>query len=103
MIDLARSVVRFAKRLRSKHAIDRACAERLARLFRASLVPRRKPGRKPTDRVLTALKMRGEKLPWSDVYRAVIPGYAELHPCDRIHLSRNLRRAVAAFLKRRGG
>lgn len=102
--DLARAVTRFAKRLRLKHApIDRRTAEQLARLLRATLIPRRKPGRKPTRRVLTAVRMRSKNIPWPRVYHAVIDGFANLLFYERIYQSRKLRRAVAAFLKRRGG
>jgi hypothetical protein len=99
---LVRAVTRFAKTLRKKHApIERRIADQLARLLRSALVPRRKPGRKPTPRVLTALRMREQKIPWKEVYLAVIYGYATLHPCERILLARNLRRATAALVKRR--
>jgi len=97
-----RSVTRFAKRLRARHSIDRRTAEQFTRVLRAALIPRRKPGRKPTRRVLTAVRMRAEKIAWPEIYKALIDGFAELHPCERIHQTRKLRCAVAAFLKRRG-
>jgi len=100
--ELVRAVTRFAKTLRKKHApIDRRTADQLARLLRLALVPRRKPGRKPTPRVLTVLRMREQNIPWKEVYLAVIHGYATLHPCERILLARNLRSATAALVKRR--
>jgi hypothetical protein len=100
--ELVRAVERFAKRLRAKHApMDRRTADQFARLLRAALVPRRKAGRKPTFRVLTALHMRAEKISWKEIYPAVIDGYAALHPCERIYHARKLRRAVAALVKRR--
>jgi len=99
--DLARAVTRFAKRLKKQHAPDRRTAEQLARLLRSALVPRRKPGRKPTFRVLTALRMRSKGVPWPDVYLAVLYGYSDLHPCERLYHAKKLRRAVAALLKRR--
>jgi hypothetical protein len=87
--ELVRTVTRFAKTLRLKHApIDRRTADLLARLLRSALVPRRKPGRKPTPRVLTALRMHEQKIPWKEVYLAIIHGYATLHPCERILLAR---------------
>jgi len=100
--DLVRAVTRFAKRLRASHApIDRRTAEQLARVLRAALIPRRKPGRKPSAPVLTAIRMRAEKAAWPEVYKAVIYGYADLPFYERLHQSRKLRRAVAALLKRR--
>ncbi len=95
-------MTRFAKRLHARHSIDHRTAEQLTRVLRASLIPRLKPGRKPTRRVLTAVRMRAEKIAWPEIYKTVIDGFATLHPCDRIHQTRKLRRAVAAFLKRRG-
>ncbi len=100
--DLVRAVTRFANRLRARHAIDRRTAEQLARVLRASLIPRRKPGRKPTRSVLTAVRMRADGVGWPEIYKGLIDGFAELHPCERIHQTRKLRRATAAFLKRRG-
>jgi hypothetical protein len=62
--DLVRAVSHFAKRLRASHApIDRRNAERLARVLRAALIPHRKPGRKPSAPVLTAVRMRAKTLP----------------------------------------
>ena len=100
--ELVRAVERFARQLKNKHApIDRRTADQLARVLRSALIIRRKPGRKPTPRVLTALRMREQKIPWKEVYLAVIHDYATLHPCERILLARNLRRATAALVKRR--
>jgi hypothetical protein len=100
--DLVRAVMRFAKRLKEKHApIDRRAADQIARLLRSALITRRKPGRKPTPRVLTALRMREQKIPWKEIYLAVLDGYTTLHPCERLCHARNLRRAVAAIVKRR--
>jgi len=79
--DLDRAVNRFAKRLRARHSIDRRTAEQLARLLRATLIPRRKPGRKPTRPVLTAVGMRAEKIAWPEIYKTLIDGFANLHPC----------------------
>jgi hypothetical protein len=100
--DLVRAVTRFGKRLRTKHApIDRRAASRIGRLLAVALVPRRTRGRKPTPQVLTAVRMRSKKAAWPQVYAAVIYDYQKLHPCERLLQARKLRRAVAAFLKRR--
>jgi len=45
--------------------------------------------------------MRSKKAAWPQVYAAVIHDYQKLHPCERLLQARKLRRAVAAFLKRR--
>ncbi len=101
-LDLVRSVTRFGKKLRAKHPpIDRRLASRIARLLATVLVPRRTRGRKPTPQILTAVRMRSENAAWPAVYAAVIDDYAKLHPCERLLQARKLRRAVAAFLKRR--
>lgn len=100
--DLVRAVTRFGKRLRTRFAIsDRRAASRIGRLLAAVLVPRHTRGRKPTPQVLTAVRMRSENSAWPAVYAAVIDDYAKLHPCEQLLQGRKLRRAVAAFLKRR--
>jgi hypothetical protein len=99
--DLVRAVTRFGGRLRARHTFDRRAASRIARLLAAVLVPRRTRGRKPTPQILTAVRMRSEKAAWPLVYAAVIYDYLKLHPCERLLQARKLRRAVAAFLKRR--
>jgi uncharacterized protein YjiS (DUF1127 family) len=100
--DLVRAVTRFGEKMRTRFApIDRRAAARIGRLLASVLVPRRKRGRKPTPQVLTAVRMRAKKADWLDVYSAVIYDYRNLHPCERIHHARKLRRNVAALLKRR--
>jgi hypothetical protein len=44
--------------------------------------------------------MRSEKIPWARIYPALIDGFSELPPYERIYQSRKLRRAVAALVKR---
>ena len=100
--DLVRAVTRFGKKLRARSAaMDRRTAARIGRVLAAVLVPRRPRGRKPSPQVLTAVRMRSENAAWPAVYTAVIVDYAKLHPCERLLQARKLRRAVAAFLKRR--
>jgi len=99
--DLVRAVTRFGERLRARHTFDRRAASRIGRLLAAVLVPRRTRGRKPTPQVLTAVRMRSKKAAWPQVYAAVIYDYQKLHPCERLHQARKLRRNVAALLKRR--
>lgn len=100
--DLERAVTRLGERLGSKFApIDRLTASRVGRLLAAVLVPRQTRGRKPTPQVLTAVRMRARRTAWPEVYAAVIYDYRNLHPCERLHQARKLRRNVAALLKRR--
>jgi hypothetical protein len=99
--DLVRSVTRFGERLRARHTFDRRAASRIGRMLAAVLVPRRTRGRKPTPQILTAVRMCSENAAWPAIYAAVIVDYLKLHPCERLHHARKLRRAVAAFLKRR--
>lgn len=42
-------------------------------------------------------RMRAENASWSEVYKVVIRGYADLPFYERLHQSRKLRRAVAAI------
>jgi hypothetical protein len=51
--------------------------------------------------VLTAVKLRADNVPWSEVYKTDIDGYASMSFYERIHHSRKLRRAVAALVNRR--
>ena len=91
----------LGKRWVRSASIDRRAASRIARLLCAALVPRRTRGRKPSPQVLTAVRMRSENAAWPQVYAAVIVDYLKLHPCERLHQARKLRRNVAALLKRR--
>jgi hypothetical protein len=73
----------------------------MARYFVAMLVPRRSPGKKASPEVATAaiLKQQGKK--WDDIYHEVFPGYSKMPRHERSWRCFNLRRSVAAYLKRR--
>jgi hypothetical protein len=80
--------------------IDRAAADRLTRCFRAMLLPRRRPGRKPSQQVALATNLRREGVQWPAIYPKALAGYASMPFFERNCRCYNLRRAVAARLKR---
>lgn len=92
-----------ARAIRSDAAqpIIRPEAQRMARYFIAALVPRRRPGRKPTPEVAKAVALRLGGEPWRGVYPAVFEDYARMPSYERSWKCHRLRRAVAASLKRR--
>ena len=80
--------------------IDRAAADRLTRCFRAMLLPRRPPGRKPSRQVALATDLRREGVQWRHIYPRAVVGYASMPFYERNWRCYNLRRAVAARLRR---
>jgi len=97
-----RTITRFAARLRENYGpIDRATAQRIARILASSLVARRPSGRKPTPPVLTALELLEQGIPWVRVYPRAIPNFQELPWYLQNVRKHNLRRAVYACRWRR--
>ena len=80
--------------------IDRDAADRMARCFRAMLLPRRPPGRKPSREVAVAASLRRRGVQWRAIYPKALAGYASMPFYERSYRCYNLRRAVAACLKR---
>ena len=100
--DLRKLVSQCAKQIRSDHGeLDKATADRLSRLLRSSITPRRKPGRKPTPEVLRAVELRDRSVPWPMVFAELIPGYFAMDLANRSYRSGRLRDAVGAHLRRR--
>ena len=81
-------------------SIDRFAAERIARCFRSMLLPRRPPGRKPSREVAVATSLRRKGVQWRAIYPKALAGYASMPFYERSYRCYNLRRAVAARLKR---
>ncbi len=97
---------------------DQQAASRLARTLKATLLPRRKSGRKPDESPLRAAELgtaaweayRHEPAPpsrrrfqedlWQRIYAAVIPAALTMHPAERMHLTELLRRRVHVLLGR---
>jgi hypothetical protein len=79
---------------------DRDTAERVLRTLRAVLVPRKRPGRKPTKEVLLATDLLEQEVPWARVYPQVFKGWERWPFIKRSYMRFDLRRAVAARLKR---
>ena len=96
-------VSQLASDFRREHGLqDRSTGDRIARMFRASITPPSSRGRKPTQTVTTAARLLQQKVPWSEIYLVVIPGYGDMPKYEREHHTRQLRRNVNRFLKRRG-
>jgi len=97
-----RAVTRSAGGHRDKYRPDRQTAERMAKAYRAALIPRRKPGRKPDSATETAAGMRMRGDPWCEVYSAVVPGWRRMDKHERAYDGARLRRNVKGYLRRRG-
>ena len=100
---IRRDISELASDFRRKHGLqDRRTGDRIARMFRASITPPSSRGRKPTQTVTTAARLLQQKVSWSQIYPVVILGYEEMPKYEREHHTRQLRRNVNRFLKRRG-
>lgn len=97
-----RAITRCARNLRMKYGpVDQLQATRIARLLRASLVPRRPPGRKPSLAVTVAAELRQRGTRWSEIYPIALPELSSLPWDVQSWRKYNLRRAVYSFRKRR--
>ena len=106
-VPLAKPIQQYVSQLasdfRREHGLqDRSIGDRIARLFRASITPRSARGRKATQTVTTAARLLQQKVPWSEIYVEVIPLFEDMHKYEREYHTRQLRRNVNRFLKRRG-
>ena len=92
-----------AKQLReiTSAPIARAEAQRMARYLVSELVPRRRPGQKPTLEVLSAMRLKQQGKPWATIYPRVLVDYDQMAKYERSWRCFRLRRAVAANIKRR--
>ena len=98
-----RAIGKFASGFCEKYGfMDRPTAECIARLIRISITPRSARGRKATQTVITAARLLQQKVPWSEIYVVVIPGHGDMPKFERECRTRQLRRNVNRFLKRRG-
>ena len=95
-------VSQLASDFRQVHGLqDRSTGDRIARLFRSGITPRRSAGRPASPEVLKAVELRRKKTPWSRVFPQVISGYWDLPYEKKYYRGDKLRRAVAAHLRRR--
>jgi len=116
-----RAVTRSAKAARKRWGpLDRETAERMARTYRAVIIPRGTPGSRPDEETLRAAEMfktgmeayfaNPKSRPmreykhslWQRIYRDVIPNYVHLDKLDRQDRTSKLRRNVTRLLCRRG-
>ncbi len=97
-----RDIGKIASAFCKKHGLmDRATAERIARMVRASITPRRSPGRPPTPEVLKAVELRQRYTPWPKIFPVAIPEYWNLLYEEQYCRRDKLRRAVGAYFRRR--
>ena len=100
---LCQAVTRFAKSFRQEHGLqDRSAADRIARMLKASITPRRPKGRPVSPGVRRAAEMRQQGTEWRAVYAAVIPDFSGMDKYQRAYWTPRLRRNVNAYMKRRG-
>jgi hypothetical protein len=103
-VRLDRAVLKAAAEIRAKYAellSERVSADRVARLFRVAIFPRRQPGRKLSESVEIALPMRQTGDNWQNIYAAALPGFRALDKYERLLRCTNLRRNVNKALRRR--
>ncbi len=95
-------ISQLASDFRKKHGPqDRRTGDRIARLFRSGITPRRSPGRSPTPEVRKAVELRQRGTPWPKIFPVVIPDYWNLLYEEQYCLRDKLRRAVSAYCRRR--
>ena len=100
---LCQAVTRFAKSFRQEHGLqDRSAADRIARMLKASITPRRPKGRPVSPGVRRAAEMRQQGVDWKTIYAAVIPNFNGMDKYERTCRTVSLRGNVRAYLKRRG-
>jgi hypothetical protein len=67
----------FAEFIRKKHGqqLNRTECIQVARVFRANVVPKRKPGRHPHAEITEAVAMRESGKLWPTIFEAIIPNW----------------------------
>ena len=100
---VCQAVTRFAAEFRKEHGVqDRSAADRIARLLKASITPRRPRGRPPTPHVRQAANLRLKGVSWQAIYPIAIEGHSSMDKYERTYQTDKLRRNVKAYLRRRG-
>ena len=100
---VCKAVAQLASQFRKEHGPQEySAAERIGRLFKASITPRRPKGRRVTPEVRKAAGMRQEGAEWKAVYAAVFPGFSSMDKYERTCRTSSLRHNVNAYMKRRG-
>jgi hypothetical protein len=96
-----RIVTQCASNVRELHGVpDRKTADRIVRAFRAALLPRKAPGRKPSKEVLLATELRTQGWSWPRIYSEVFIDWAKWSWDKRSHKKFTLRRAVRSRRRR---
>ena len=103
-VALDRDVLKAGAEIRAKYPTllsERVIAERVARLFRAALIPRRQAGRHLSESVEIAVAMRLKGENWQNTYAAALPGFRSMDKYERLGRCASLRRNVNKALRRR--
>ena len=99
---IRQQVSQLASDFRREHGLQECrLGDRIARLFRSGITPRRTVGRPATPEVLKAVALRRKNTPWPRVFPQVIADYWDLPYEEQYCLRDKLRRAVGAYFRRR--
>ena len=79
---------------------DKKTADRMLRIFRAALVTRRTPGRKPSKEVLAAVELKERGWSWPRIYAEVFADWQSWPFYERSYKKFNLRKAVMTRRRR---
>jgi hypothetical protein len=90
-----------AIRHEAANPVKKLDAERMGRYLVSLLVPRQPPGKKPTREVVIADGLKRDGKPWPAIYPHVFENYQKMPAYERSWRCYRLRRAVAAYVKRR--
>lgn len=113
------AAIRAAAAHKRGHRPDRESAEKMARAYRAVLIPREKSGSKPQPETVQAAKLYRARIAeagagnqpvthqslcklWEGIKREVIPGFDALDKYERKCRGDELRRNTKGVLKRQG-
>lgn len=75
-------------------------AKAMARAYKAALVPRRKPGRRPNELTVRVAQQRMQGVSWCEIFEPL--GFQALDKYERTCRKDSLRRVVRAFMARNG-
>lgn len=80
--------------------LSREQAKAMVQAYKATLMPRRKPGRKPSERTVQGARLRSQGVDWPEVYKQL--GYHFSDKYERTYETNSLRRRVRAYMDRHG-
>ena len=94
---VCKTVSQLASQFRQQHGLqDRSAGDRIARMLKASITPRRPKGRPVSPGVRRAAEMQQQGTEWTTIYAAVIPDFSGMDKYQRAYWTPRLRRNVNA-------